>query len=434
MIAAFLDRFAEFRQPSWRAWKAHLARLTDDVREVYAICGRGSGKSRIAAALAVYAATQRTYETVPGERIYVGVIAPDRRQAGVTHRYVIGLLKSDTALAALIDSESSDSVDLKNNVVIEVVTASLTAPRGRAYSLVIVEEAAFLPADQSANPDVEILRAVRPALARVPGSLLCVISSPYARRGVLYDAWQKYRDGSNPRVLVVQGKTLDLNPTFDAHAVERALEEDPEAARAEYLGEFRVDVESLFTIERINAVTESGVFERPCHGVRHVRAFVDPSGGSSDSFTLGIAGSAPDQKQVLLLIREWKPPFSPAAVVAEVVDVLRTYGLKTVTGDAYSGEFVRELFRQRGVKYDVSPKNRSGIYLDGVALINSKRCLLLDHPKLRQQLLGLERRVGRTADTIDHRPGSHDDVANAALGALAVGYQVKPKMPLMISR
>jgi hypothetical protein len=40
-------------------------------------------------------------------------------------------------------------------------------------------------------------------------------------------------------------------------------------------------------------------------------------------------------------------------------------------------------------------------------------------PTLRAQFVGLERRVGRTGkDSIDHAPGGHDDLANAAAGAL----------------
>jgi hypothetical protein len=44
------------------------------------------------------------------------------------------------------------------------------------------QEAAFLPTDLSANPDLRLLRALRSALARGPGSLLAVISSPHARK------------------------------------------------------------------------------------------------------------------------------------------------------------------------------------------------------------------------------------------------------------
>jgi len=200
-------------------------------------------------------------------------------------------------------------------VTIEIITANIAAPRGRSYALVIVEEAAFLDDEESANPDYELLRAVRPALARVPGSLLAVVSSPYAQRGPLFDAWQKHGDGGDPHVLVVKRATLDLNPTFDARAIDRALADDEPAARAEYLAEFRSDVENLFSAERVDAVIDRGVFERPAGGYSNLRAFVDPSGGSSDSFTLGIAGTDYQGIHVLLLVREWRPPFSPAEVV-----------------------------------------------------------------------------------------------------------------------
>jgi hypothetical protein len=41
---------------------------------------------------------------------------------------------------------------------------------------------------------------------------------------------------------------------------------------------------------------------------------------------------------------------------------------------------------------------------------------------LRTELLGLERRTGRSGrDSVDHRPGAHDDLANAtALAAVTV--------------
>lgn len=228
------------RDPVTKRFIAVLARLTPNVREFFAIVGRGAGKSRIVAPLACFFAS-RDYVRAPGEFIYIGVFAPDRKHAGVTFRYVLGLLRSVPALAALIVNETTrDSLELSNGVIIEVIAASVAAPRGRAYALVIVEEAAFLPTDQSANPDVELLRAVRPALARVPDSLLAVVSSPYARRGVLFSAWRKYHDQPDGAVILVQAATLDLNPTFDAQAIATAYEDDPASAAAAYGAEFRI--------------------------------------------------------------------------------------------------------------------------------------------------------------------------------------------------
>jgi hypothetical protein len=50
--------------------------------------------------------------------------------------------------------------------------------------------------------------------------------------------------------------------------------------------------------------------------------------------------------------------------------------------------------------------------------LNSGRVELLDVPRLQSQLLSLERRASRgRGDTIDP-PGGHDDLVNAAAGAL----------------
>lgn len=127
----FMSLFDEFQFASWQGWRAVLARLTPTVREFYAIVGRGAGKSRIVALIACFFAS-REYRRVPGEFVYIGIFAPDRKQASVTFRYVTGLLRSVPALAALIVTESKDSIELSTGIIIEVITASVAAPRGRA--------------------------------------------------------------------------------------------------------------------------------------------------------------------------------------------------------------------------------------------------------------------------------------------------------------
>jgi hypothetical protein len=423
----FAALFPEFSAPSWDGWRAVLARLTDAVREFYAAVGRGAGKSRIVALLACYFATREHARRAPGERLYVAVIAPDRRQAAITHRYILGLLQSVPALAALIVNVTRDSIELSNGVVIEVVTANLVAPRGRSYALVIVEEAAFLPTDESANPDVEIIRAVRPALARVAGSLLAVVSSPYARRGVLWSASQREPDSS---VLFVQAPTRELNPTFDRAAIDKAYAEDPVAAASEYGAQFRSDLESYISREAIARVVVAGRTElapRPADG--DYLGFADPAGGSGgDSFTLAIAHGERDEDDedgaavaVLDLVREIKPPFSPAAVVAEFSALLRAYGCTRVVGDRYAGEWPREAFRRHGIEYVLSDRTRSELYRDLLPLINSGAVELLDHPRLISQLHGLERRAGPSGrDAIDHASRGHDDLINAVAGVLVL--------------
>src|SRR5207237_2265151 len=121
----------------------------------------------------------------------------------------------------------------------------------------------------------------------------------------------------------------------------------------------------------------------------------------------------PSGVAVLDLVREVRPPFSPEATVTAFAKELTRYGVRSITGDSYAGEWPREAFRKCGIEYLVSELHRSDLYLELLPAINSGACELLDHTRLLNQLAGLERRVGRSGkDAIDHRKGSFDDVAN----------------------
>jgi hypothetical protein len=106
-------------------------------------------------------------------------------------------------------------------------------------------------------------------------------------------------------------------------------------------------------------------------------------------------------------------------VVKDFAALLRSYNVNTVTGDRYGGEWPRARFREHGIEYVPSARPKSDIYIDLLPLLNAQRVELLDIPHLAAQLVGLERRTARSGkDSVDHTPGGHDDVANAAAGVL----------------
>ena len=116
---------------------------------------------------------------------------------------------------------------------------------------------------------------------------------------------------------------------------------------------------------------------------------------------------------------EFKPPFSPEQVVADCADLLKAYRITKVIGDRYAGEWPREQFRNHYITYEASAKPKSDLYRDMLPLINSGELELLDVPAIVTQICNLERRVSRGGrDSIDHPPGSHDDVANAVAGVM----------------
>ncbi|WP_377894205.1 terminase large subunit domain-containing protein [Alteromonas sp. R78001] len=399
-------------------------------KELFLIIGRRGGKSQNAALIAVYEAFFNNYTNTlsAGEMATVMVIAADRKQARSVFRYIKGLVDSCPMLKQMVVRENTESLELSNRSVIEITTASHRKTRGYTCSCVIADELAFwMTAAESANPDKEIINALRPSLATLGGKLIA-LSSPYARKGVLWEAYRNYfgKDESK-RVLVAQAPTQLMNPTLDPEVIEQAYQEDESAAKAEYGAQFRTDVESYISYEAVEAVTITDRRELAPARVNYYIAFVDAAGGSGqDSMTCAVAHKD-NQTGALVLdaVRAEKPPFSPQNVVESFCTLFKQYNVRSVVGDRWGGDFVQEQFRDRGIAYEPSEKTKSEIYTELLPLINSGRVELLDIKQIRKELTGLERRTSRNGkDSIDHAPSAHDDLINSVAGAIvnAVDY------------
>ncbi|NIM96665.1 MAG: hypothetical protein GTO24_00860 [candidate division Zixibacteria bacterium] len=386
-------------------------------RELWAVIGRRSGKSYIASIVAVFLALFFDYKKylAPGERGIVQIIAADRAQARVIFRYITGILHSNPVFEQYIANETKETIELTTGVDIEVATCSFRTVRGRTVVAAILDETAFWM-HEGANPSHEILAAVRPSMATIPTSMLFVISSPYARSGILFESYRDYHGKEDPEILAWRAETRLMNPTISEKTIKREMEKDPAAAESEWMAVFRRDIESFLSRHVVEASVIPGRFEiSPISGMRY-SAFVDPSGGSRDSMTLAIS-HAERSKRVLDLVREVIPPFSPDQVVEDFANLVKRYVTYNVTGDRYGGEWPKERFRAHGIRYDVVEKPKSDIYRDFLPLINSGEVELLDNQKLLNQLINLERRTARGGrDSIDHPPGGHDDLANAVAG------------------
>jgi hypothetical protein len=393
-------------------------------QEAWLVVGRRGGKSFVLAVIAVFLAAFRDWRPYlgPGEVGTIMIIAADRRQARVIMRYVVGLLKSVPMLAQLIEGETAEGIRLRRRVAIEVHTASFRTTRGYTIVAALLDEIAYWPTDEaSAEPDVEVINAIKPGMATIPAAMLLCASSPHARRGSLWAAHRKHY-GKDSAILVWQAATRTMNPSVPQAFIDQHLADDPARAQAEYLAQFRTDLEAFVIREAVEGCVSTGVFERaPLRDVAYA-AFVDPSGGSADSMTLGVGHYESEKQSVVIdCLREAKPPFSPEYVVSEFAEVLNDYGLGTVTGDRYAGEWPREQFQKFGIYYEPAAKPKSELYQDLLPLINSGRIELLDHARCLNQLIGLERRTARGGrDSIDHGPGGHDDLINAVAGVASL--------------
>jgi hypothetical protein len=384
--------------------------------EAVAVVGRQSGKSQVAAAVAVFEAL-RCPVPRDGSTVHALLIAQDARGVARTLlAYASAILSRVPLFAPLIASEKQDTITLASGVCVSAYPCRPQGVRGVRACIAIADELAFFRSSDGYPTDTEMLRALRPSLLTTGGRLL-VLSSPYTSAGALYGLYQRHW-AKDSETLIWQGRSDEMHPTLDPLWLERLRQDDPEGYISEIEAQFRTGTTVLFDLDSLAASVDRGVRERlPVPGtVSH--GFVDAAGGSgSDAFTASVAHADGD----LIIIdglRVWKPPFDPSVIISECAAWLKTYACHEVTGDRYAGGFVPEQFRMHGLVYRPSEMDRSALYLATVPLLNAGRIRLTDNADLMREMQGLERRRGSNGrDRVDHRMGHHDDRSNVVCGA-----------------
>jgi hypothetical protein len=422
---------------------------SERVKELVAVIGRGGGKDSFASAIAAFLAVTfdpRAAKLRPGEKAYLLCLAVDKEQAELSYSMIAGLFDAIPTLRAMVKNKiGADTIELTNRAVVIVKTNSYRSVRGRGIIAVILDEVAFFRDETSRNPDVELHAAISPGLARVPGSMLVLISSAYRRAGLLFDRWKDYYGRDDPDVLVVRGSTLAFNPTFDRKTIDKAIQRDPARYGAEYNSEWRDDLSSFISRELLEAAVEIGVTVRPPRdGVVYTAACDSATGMGADSFTACIAHKETYNGVIRIVIDahyEKRPPFNPSAAIVEIAALCQRYKCTTITGDKFAVGFVVEGFRREKIEYRYSPHDRSEAYLGFLPLASAGQLLLLDDQRAIAQFAGLVRRTHPSGkDKVDHedRTNAHDDLSNAiAVAAVlaSVEEQVIPfTPPIIISR
>ncbi len=139
--------------------------------------------------------------------------------------------------------------------------------------------------------------------------------------------------------------------------------------------------------------------------------------GSTVEFTLAI-GHTEGERIVVDVIRARRG--TPAAIVAEFADLLKSYSIREARADRYAGSWPADEFGRHGIKVEPAGKAKSELYQDTLAALNSSRVELPPDDRTLTQFMALERRTSRSGrDSIDHPPGGDDDRANAAAGLVA---------------
>jgi hypothetical protein len=365
--AAFALALAADETALFKVVAGNRAPPTQRVRQLWAIAGRRSGKSRVAALIACYLALFARHRLARGEVGTVLVLAASQAQARTVFDYVKGFLDASAALRREVAAVTQQEITLRNGIVIAVHANSFRTVRGKTCVAAIFDEAAWWRDDTSANPDLEVYRAVMPSLATTNG-MLVGISTPYRKVGLLHQKHRDHYGQDSDDVLVVQGSSQTFNSTLSDETIATQRAADPLAASSEWDALFRIDVSSYLDDRQIEQAVEIG---RPLElppmlhfGGPTYQAFTDSAGGvGSDSYTLAVAHRE-DDLYVLDLVRGTEGIFNPQEVTKQYAAVLKDYHLSTVTGDHYAASWVSSAWQECGISYVKSELPKSQIYLE----------------------------------------------------------------------
>lgn len=206
--------------------------LETDSNRILLNCTRQSGKSTVAAGLALGTALTR-----PGDPVLL--LSPTERQSVELFRKVIVQFDAIGRPVPVI-SETQSELELENGS--RIISLPGTQKTTRSFSGV-----SMLVIDEAAQVEDSLYLSVRPMLAVSKGRLL-VLSTPFGKRGWFYEAWSGIEAWE--RVQIKAEECPRIDPEF--------LEEERRVLgerwfRQEYCCSFEETCDAVFASEDIQA-------------------------------------------------------------------------------------------------------------------------------------------------------------------------------------
>jgi hypothetical protein len=407
--------------------------------------GRGSGKTTLAAAYALYVMLFGDVSACgPGDVPVVVTVSPTKRTAGISVRMGRELVRGVPALERLVDSETTEGFTIRRSdgrlVQFAVFAASRGGASARGLSILtfILDEAEFFAsADEFTVNDRDVFRALIP---RLKGKGI-FIGTPWpvpTLMGELFD--QNF--GNPTTALAAKAPSMMMRPDdadlAAAVAMERARSPE-DAAR-----EFDCDVTGiagsslLFDVSALDECKDPTIVmpERALPGAR-VGAGVD-LGLARDSAALVVSGKAETLVRILS-VTELRPqrgaPLKLSEVIATFAETTRRYQISRWCADSYVREPAREYTDCLGIAIHPAPTEQSAradTWLHAKKLVLEHRLRLPPPPcPLLAQLktvIAKPTNGGAIAITIPRRRdvGRHGDLAAAAILSL---HEVNARRP-----
>lgn len=402
-------------------------------REITVLAGRRSGKTaKIGARIVLYEAF-RDHRIPRGERAHVMLIAPTIAQAEIAYDYIYKDISSSPILLARVAKCRKNEIMLKNRITILCCACSSISIRGKAVVAAICDEVSFWRNEEtSVHCDEEVLAALQPSMITFTTSKLVKITTPHAKRGVVWNEYQRRAELNYP---VWQLPTTEMNPMVSAEMLEQERERSLEKFKREYLGQFTDNVISWIEPEVLDACIVQGRRELPRLRDVIYSASVDPAFKQSD-FGLAIAHRTNEGLVVLDYTARWtgskKSPLGFERVCREIADILRGYGIDNLQGDQYAAAAIQQEFLKLGFSYTEVTFNRQTrpqLFNNLRHLLLQRKIELLDQPELLRQLRSLEEYKAADGGT-DIRPEHGKDDLAIVLGLCAFELLQSVSYPL----
>lgn len=415
---------------------------------VVIVAGVRGGKSLLAACAAVKGCLSADLSKLKQHEIpRFAIVAPTVDNAGATFRLLVGSVLASPKLKRLVVGEpTSDTVTIRRPdgrvVEIVVVAASRGAVTLRSRWLVgfVLDEVALFGQETTgaAVNSEELLRAAETRL--VPGAQGWLISSPFGPQGLLHELY-KAHFGNPGRVLVVHAPTRAMNPTFPAEQVEAIRARQPDIAAREYDAAW-IDAETaFFSGQSIDRATRPGPLVVPPEDGHYYVCAIDPA-TRSNAWTMTVATLRKTEsglRPTVVLAKQWQgskvAPLSPRAVLTEMAADLKPYGINLVwTDQGAGGDALADIARELGLCLCIEAATQASkiaIYSNLETLLSTNNVDLPPIPLVKQDLLGVRRRVGRNGVNVELQrtaDGRHSDFAPSSATAIAKAT-VAPTLP-----
>ena len=406
-----LATFADLVGWSLESWQSAPLKL--ETRQTVLISPRQAGKSRSLSVLALWWAFRRPRQMVLV--LSAGDVAAARLLR--TMRQVA----EHPLLGASVTDETQHRVILSNGSEIRSVPASDSQIRGWTVDLLVVDEAAWLPADI-------LLAAALPTTAARPDAKIVLASTPWADSGPFWEFATNGEDPAYPHTRTFRWKLNDAWWIVPEVVETARATLSPLQFRAEYEGEFVGASDAYFDHEDLLAAVADFPMRHDGLGMP-ATAGLD-WGRRRDAHAIALAGLLDDfgVNGRPVVVVPWaetsRRPY--AAQVEEIEHLAGTWDLTVYSetvgvGQAPTETLTARLMRTRVVEVSTSQAIKEDNF-GRVATLLSERCLVLpDHPEMLRQLGGVAAtptplgrlRIGARTESV------HDDLPDAL--SLAVG-------------